>query len=268
MTAPPKKAFVLAAGMGERMRPLTNNCPKPLLTVGGRTMLDRSLEALAAAGVEEVVVNNYYLGHMIVEHLKQRKIPRITHSSETELLDTGGGVKRMLRFFGGEPFYVLNADVVWTDGPVPTLTALAEKWDAEKMDLLLLLHAAADVPAYAGKGDYYLPDGADRPVFAKGTAQAANYIFAGPRIVHPRLFKDAPEGAFSFLQLFHKAEAAGRLYGLRHEGEWYHVGTPEALADTNRILARQLTTGTTSSSSALSSTSFSSAAAARVLLED
>jgi MurNAc alpha-1-phosphate uridylyltransferase len=239
MNTVPKKAFVLAAGMGERMRPLTNNCPKPLLTVGGRTMLDRSLDALAEAGVEEVVVNSFYLGQMIGEHLKNRKSPRITLSPETSLLDTGGGVKKMIGFFGDEPFYVLNADVVWTDGRKSTLRNLAEKWDSSKMDLLLLLHAAADVPAYAGKGDYYLADGADKPIFAKGKDKTANYIFAGPRIVHPRIFKNAPEGAFSFIELFHEAERNGRLYALRHEGEWYHVGTPEALADTNRILAKR-----------------------------
>jgi MurNAc alpha-1-phosphate uridylyltransferase len=226
--------------MGERMRPLTDHCPKPLLMVDGKTMLDRALDALLAAGVEEVVVNTFYLGQMITDHLKHRKNPRITFSHEKELLDTGGGVKKALGFFGDEPFYVLNADVIWTDGKTQTLKALADKWDPAKMDLLLLLHESANVPAYAGRGDYYLAEGSDKPVFAKGgNTKPANYIFAGPRIVHPRLFKDAPEGAFSFLQLFHKAEAAGRLYGLRHEGAWYHVGTPEAFAETNQILSKR-----------------------------
>ena len=239
MEAVPKKAFVLAAGMGERMRPLTDNCPKPLLVVDGRTMLDRALDALQEAGVEEVVVNTYYLGQMISDHLKNRKHPRITFSHETELLDTGGGVKKMISFFGNEPFYVLNADVLWTNGKDPTLKSLANKWDAAKMDLLLLLHDSATIPDYAVKGDYYLAEGADQPIFAKGTEYKANYVFAGPRIVHPRLFENAPEGKFGFLQLFHKAEKAGRLYAVRHDGEWYHVGTPEAFAETNRILAKR-----------------------------
>jgi N-acetyl-alpha-D-muramate 1-phosphate uridylyltransferase len=117
MAATPKKAFVLAAGMGERMRPLTDTCPKPLLLVGGSTMLDRALDALADAGVEEAVVNVHYLPEMIVDHLKTRKTPKITISREEKLLDTGGGVKKMLSFFGDEPFFVLNADVFWTDGP-------------------------------------------------------------------------------------------------------------------------------------------------------
>jgi MurNAc alpha-1-phosphate uridylyltransferase len=231
MGSVPAKAFVLAAGKGERMRPLTDNCPKPLIEVGGRTMLDRALDALAEAGVEEAVVNTCYLGQMIADHLRDRKRPRITLSQETELLDTGGGVKKALNLFGDEPFYVLNADILWIDGRKPALKALAEAWDDAQMDLLLLLH-----PVTNGKGDYHLAEGSDAPVFAKGTG---NYIFAGPRIVHPRLFAGAPEGKFSFLELFHKAEKAGRLRALRHEGEWHHVGTPEALAETNRILEKK-----------------------------
>lgn len=243
MGAAPKKAFVLAAGKGERMRPLTDNCPKPLLYVDGRTMLDRALDALEAAGVEDVVVNTWYLGDMIVEHLKTRKTPRITFSHEKELLDTGGGVRNMLGFFGDEPFYVLNADVLWTDGDLKngergaTLEQMARGWDSSKMDLMLLLHTTKDLPEYAGRGDYYLAEGSDQPVFKQNTTEPANFIFAGPRIVHPRLFDNTKEGVFSFLELFHKAEKAGRLYGHRHDGDWHHVGTPEALEATNRILA-------------------------------
>ena len=240
MAAAPKKAFVLAAGLGERMRPLTDNCPKPLLYVGGRTMLDRALDALVEAGVEEAVVNLHYLPDMIVSHLASRKIPKITFAREEVLLDTGGGVKKMLEFFGSEPFYVLNADVVWTDGSdVSTLRQMAAKWDASKMDLLLLLHTTQDLPHYAGKGDYYLAAGSDQPVFKARATEAANFIFAGPRIVHPRLFDGSSGGTFSFLELFHKAELAGKLYAHRHDGDWHHVGTPEALEETNRILAAQ-----------------------------
>jgi N-acetyl-alpha-D-muramate 1-phosphate uridylyltransferase len=203
-------------------------------------MLDRALDALEEAGVEEVVINLWYMPEMIEEHLKSRKSPKILFSRETELLDTGGGVKKALSFFGDEPFYVLNADVIWTDGPTgSTLQQMAKQWDGSSMDLLLLLHPAKDVPAYAGKGDYYLPEDADQPVFKQNTDKPANVIFAGPRIVHPRLFRDSPEGAFSFLELFHKAEKSGRLYAHRHDGEWHHVGTPEAFEDTNRILSAQ-----------------------------
>lgn len=235
----PKKAFVLAAGKGMRMRHLTENCPKPLVRVGGKAMLDHCLDNLVAAGVEEIVVNTWYLGHMIVDHLKDYKAAKIVFSNETELLDTGGGVKRALHHFGDDPFFVLNADVLWEDGPSkPALSRLAEKWDGGKMDVLLLLHPAGSLPGYAGAGDYYLEDGSDKPVFAKGSGGniEANYIFAGPRIAHPRIFEGAPEGAFSFLELFHKAEAAGRLYAVPHDGAWHHVGTPEALEQTNRLL--------------------------------
>ncbi len=235
----PKKAFVLAAGLGDRMRPLTDDCPKPLLKVGGRTMLDRVLDSLENAGVNEVVVNTFYLASIMEVHLRQRKSLKIIISRETELLNTGGGVNKMIDFFGDEPFYVLNADVVWTDGKKPMLTTLAEAWNSSKMDLLLLLYPSGNIPSYAGNGDYYMAEKSNRPLFAKGNNKAANYVFAGPRIVHPRLFTGAPEGAFSFLELFHKAERDGKLCGLRHDGAWYHVGTPEALAETTQILSEK-----------------------------
>jgi MurNAc alpha-1-phosphate uridylyltransferase len=235
MTAP-EKAFVLAAGLGKRMRPLTDACPKPLLEVGGRTMLDRALDALVAAGVEEAVVNTHYLSDMINDSLKKRTTPRITVSHEPVLLDTGGGVRKALGFFGDAPFYVLNADNVWTDGPVPALTRLADAWDGTKMDALLLLREKT--PALASeRGDYYLEGDMGRPVLHGSEGRPVNAIFMGPRIVHPRLFDGETREIFSFLDLFNKAEAAGRLYALRHDAEWYHVGTPEAYKDTNRILS-------------------------------
>jgi len=234
MSAPPKKAFVLAAGLGERMRPLTNDCPKPLLTVGGRTMLDRALDALAEVGVSEAVVNTFYLASMIEEHLRSRKFPKIVISRETKLLDTGGGVNRMIDFFDDKPFYVLNSDVVWTNGKKPVMAALADTWDSSEMDLLLLLHPLENIQSYTGRGDYYLKEGSDCPVFAKNKGKIANYVFAGSRIVHPRLFAGAPEGAFSFLELFHKAEQNERLRGLRHDGTWHHISTPETFIKVNQ----------------------------------
>lgn len=235
MACSPKKAFVLAAGMGERMRPLTNDCPKPLLKIWGKTMLDRALDALAQAGVEEAVVNAHYLADKIEAHVQGRKEPKIRLSCEEKLLDTGGGVKNKLDFFGDEPFFVLNADIVWTDGATPALRRLAERWDGKRMDALLLLHPARDVPAYGGRGDYYLEEKSDRPVFWQQSDKPANTIFTGLRIIHPRLFDGAQDECFSFLHLFHKAEAAGRLGAVLHDGGWHHVGTPEALEDTNRL---------------------------------
>lgn len=225
-----KKAFVLAAGKGLRMRPLTDHCPKPLLEVDGRTMLDRALDDLAAAGVEEVVVNTHYLGGQIKAHLEKRKDLKITLAPEAELLDTGGGVKKMLGFFKDEPFFVLNADVVWTNGSQNALARLIAQWDENKMDALLLLCPRAQANDPDLKGDFSMqPDG--RLSFAGN-----DMVFAGPRIVHPRLFEHAPEGAFSFTDLFKKAEKAGRLFGLVHDGRWFHVGTPAMLASTNAAL--------------------------------
>lgn len=225
-----KKAFVLAAGKGLRMRPLTDHCPKPLIEVDGSSMLDRALDDLAAAGVTEIVVNTHYLGEKIEDHLKKRKDLAITISREDELLDTGGGVRRVLDFFGNQPFYVLNADVVWTNGPVKALTRLAEAWDENKMDALLLLCPKDKANDPDLKGDFSV-DPAGR-LSSKGK----DMVFAGPRIVTPRLFDNAPEGAFSFTDLFRKAEKAGRLYGMVHDAGWFHVGTPAMLHQTNAAL--------------------------------
>lgn len=235
-----KQGMVLAAGKGERMRPLTNHCPKPLLQVAGRTMLDRALDAFVDVGVERAVVNTFYLGDMIDAHLKTRRQPQITIVKESSLLDTGGGVKNALPHFSDQAFFVVNGDVIWTEGSQkPALSRLAEAWDDQRMDLLLLLYPSAGLPDHAGPGDYFLQAGSMQPIFAKHPASTiqANMIFTGPRIVHPRLFAGAPDGAFSFLDLFHKAEKSGRLSALVHDGGWYHVGTPEALAETEHLLA-------------------------------
>lgn len=229
----PTKAFVLAAGKGERMRPLTNTCPKPMLKVAGKTMLDRALDALVVAGVEDVVVNTFYLPDVIENYLSARKNPRITVSRETELLDTGGGVLNKIDFFGDDPFFVLNADIIWEEGKTPALERLATAWKPDEMDILLLLHPTAGLSVHAGAGDYILSEERGRPRFFKG----GDHIFTGLRIVHPRIFNGITEKNFSFLDLFHRAEKAGRLFGLRHDGAWHHVGTPDALAETEKILA-------------------------------
>lgn len=233
MTFVPDKAFVLAAGFGTRMRPLTENCPKPLLEVGGQSMLNRALDALAAAGVQEAVVNAHYLADQVTAHVRDRSVPKIHVSVETEILDTAGGVQPHVPFFDNRPFYVLNADVVWEDGPATSaLARLAAAWDDARMDILLLLH-----PVPEGTGDYYLPEGTMKPVFAAHGAHPANTVFAGPRIVHPRVFDGVAAGKRSFLDLFHAAEAAGRLAGLRHDGAWHHISTPVDFEKTNALFA-------------------------------
>lgn len=238
------KGFVLAAGKGERMRPLTNDTPKPLLAVDGVPMLDRALDALAAAGVNQVVVNAWYLGEKIETHLKDRKHPKIIISHEDRLLDTGGGVKNALAHFGDEPFFVLNGDVVWFDGMKPALQEMMKAWDPEKMDVLILTCPVAMVNDPALKGDY-ARDADGRlthkvRVPTQETAPALE-VFAGPRIVHPRVFENTPDGAFSFMEIFTAAEKQGRLFGvsMANDGAFYHVGTPEMLAATNADLSEK-----------------------------
>ncbi len=230
----PKHAMVLAAGRGERMRPLTDERPKPLIEVRGRTMIDQVLDRIEAAGVGEVVVNFHHLGGMIEEHLRARGGPRIRFSPEAELLDTGGGVTRALPMLGKRPFYVANGDVVWLDGGTPALERLAETWDEASMDVLLLLHPTAFVRGYQGLGDFFMaPDGRLR---RRTEREVAPYLFTGVQILHPRIFKRAPAGAFSLNRLYDRAAEAGRLRGLRHDGEWFHVGTPEALGEVEDAL--------------------------------
>jgi len=236
-----KKGFVLAAGLGTRMRHLTENCPKPLLTVNGKTMLDYALDSLVRAGVEEAVVNTFYFAEQVEAQLAKRSDIKITVSREDELLETGGGVKKAIEFFGNEPFYVLNSDVIWLDGEKDSLTEMADKWDSDKMDLMLLLHHVKTAQFHDDVADYYMEEKFDKPVMTKygRSDKEPNYIVAGPRIVHPRLFDGFHAGKKSFLELFIKAEDKGTLYGLHHEGEWFHIGTPEALEEANKIFARK-----------------------------
>jgi len=236
-----KKGFVLAAGLGTRMRHLTENRPKPLLEVNGKTMLDYALDSLVRAGVEEVVVNTHYFADQVEAQLAKRNDIKIIVYRETELLETGGGVKNAIEFFGNEPFYVLNSDVIWLDGEKDSLKQMAEKWDSDKMDLLLLLHHVKTAHFNDGEADYYMDENFGKPVMTKfgRSDKEANYIVAGPRIVHPRMFDGFPLEKRSFFELFIKAEDKGTLYGLHHEGEWFHIGTPEALEEANKIFARK-----------------------------
>jgi N-acetyl-alpha-D-muramate 1-phosphate uridylyltransferase len=234
MTKPPSKftprsAMVLAAGMGTRMRPLTDNMPKPLVQVAGKALLDHVLDRLSEAGVERVVVNVHHFAEQMIRHLASRTRPQIVLSDERGLLlGTGGGVVKALPELGDAPFYHLNADTIWIDGVKPNLVALAETFDAKTMDALLLLAPTAGSIGYAGRGDFAMgPDGRLR---ARGEREVAPFVYAGAAILSPMLFVDAPQGKFSLAALFDRAAAAGRLSGLRLEGLWMHVGTPDAIA--------------------------------------
>jgi MurNAc alpha-1-phosphate uridylyltransferase len=229
MTTPRiERAMVLAAGLGLRMRPLTDDRPKPLVELAGRTLLDRALDRLQATGVSRIVVNSHYRAEMVAAHLDGRA--DIILSPEEVLLETGGGVKAALPHLGEEPFFVVNSDAVWRDGPTPALQRLAVQWSDEHMDALLLLVPTPAIPGaiIGDRGDYYLePDGAAR---RRAEGEIAPFLFGGIQILHPRLFDTAPDGPFSLNLLYDAAEAAGRLWGVRHDGEWYHVGTPGELA--------------------------------------
>lgn len=229
----PHRAMVLAAGLGLRMRPLTDRMPKPLVAVGGAALIDHVLHKLAAVGVETAVVNVHYLADQIERHLARnnpggRQAPAIIISDErAELLDTGGGIVKALPCLGGAPFYSLNADTLWIDGVKPNLVRLAEQFDTARMDALLLLAATADSIGYGGRGDFVMaPDGGLR---RRAEQEVAPFVFAGVAILSPALFAVAPAGPFSLNILFDRAIAAGRLYGLRLEGVWMHVGTPDAV---------------------------------------
>lgn len=231
-------AMVLAAGRGERMRPLTDERPKPLIEVNGRPMIDQVLDRLAEAGVEETVVNLHYRGAMLRSHLCGRDRPHIVFSEEETLLDTGGGLAKALPQLGDAPFFVANGDVVWLDGPKPALWRLAAAWDAERMDALLLVQPGNGAFGYDGLGDFRM-DPAGR-LTRRAERKLAPFVFAGLQILHPRLFGNAPGGAFSLNRLWDDAAARGRLFGLRHEGAWYHVGTPRALEAVERELSFEL----------------------------
>ncbi len=218
--------MVMAAGLGMRMRPLTATRPKALIEVGGKTLLDWALDALAQAEVPNAVVNHHYLGGQVVEHVGRRTgAPRIALSDETDLLlETGGGVVKALPLLGDEPFYVINADVVWTDGHEDTLRRMARVWDPARMDALLLTAPKTRAIGFDGPGDFFLE--ADGRLRRRAPAAESPWVYAGVQIVSPRLFRDPPQGAFSTNILWDRARAEGRLFGIEHEGWWLHIGDP------------------------------------------
>ncbi len=232
----PRRAMVLAAGYGIRLRPLTETMPKPLLKVAGTVMIDAVLDRLAEIGVAEAVVNTHHLAEMVEGHLAGRKRPRIRISREPAILETGGGVRHALPSLGPEPFFVVNGKIVWRNSKENALLRLARAWDDAAMDGLLLLHPTAATVAYDGMGDFVLdPLG---PIRRRREREVAPFVFTGIQILHPRLFNGAPPGAFSLNLLYDRAIDAARLYGLRHDGEWYQVSTPRQLAEVEERLLR------------------------------
>ena len=230
-------AMVLAAGIGKRMRPLTATRPKPLVRVDGRPLIDHSLDKLTEAGVSRAVVNVHYLPAQLVAHLSNRKAPAISISDESEaLLETGGGLVKALPLIDADPFFCLNSDNVWLDGPQNVFTALSDAWDPARMDALLLLVSHARAFNYEGRGDFHLdPLG---KISRRKSGRVAPFIFTGIQLVSQRLLRDAPEGAFSTGVLWNRAIEEGRLYGISHSGLWFEVGAPQMIAPTEAALRR------------------------------
>jgi N-acetyl-alpha-D-muramate 1-phosphate uridylyltransferase len=233
MSAAPKAAMVLAAGLGTRLRPVTDHLPKPLVEIGGATLLDRAIDRLEAAGVERVVVNLHYKAELVAARLNGRTGPRIDLSREATLLETGGGVKNALPLLD-DVFFVVNGDILWLDGVAAALDRLARAFDPKTMDAILLLQRTTGAVGYDGIGDYFLdPLGVPR---RRGEREVAPYLFAGIQILHRRLFAGFDETVFSLKRLYDRAEDAGRLGAIIHDGEWFHVGTPDGLAATQARL--------------------------------
>jgi MurNAc alpha-1-phosphate uridylyltransferase len=225
----PDHAMVLAAGLGTRMRPVTDGMPKPLVPVAGKALIDYVLDKLTEAGVGTAVVNVHYFADQIERHLEARQAPRVVISDERkQLLNTGGGVRAALPLLGSGPFFLLNSDTLWIDGVRRNLDQLARSFDKSRMDALLLLAATTASVGYVGRGDFSMePDGALR---RRGERDVAPFVYAGAALLSPELFAGAPDGPFSLNLLFDRAMEAGRLCGMRLEGVWMHVGTPEAVA--------------------------------------
>jgi MurNAc alpha-1-phosphate uridylyltransferase len=225
----PRRAMVLAAGLGTRMRPFNGEIPKPLVRVGGKALIDHVLDRLAAAGVERAVVNVHHLADQIEQHLKSRRRPQIVISDErSKLFGTGGGIAKALPELGAVPFFLVNSDTIWIEGVKPNLARLAAAFAAGRMDALLLLAPTATSIGYSGRGDFAMT--AEGRLNRRGERAVVPFVYAGAAILTPALFAGAPKGAFPLTKLFDVAAEAGRLYGLRLEGVWMHVGTPEAVA--------------------------------------
>lgn len=230
-------AMIMAAGLGKRMRPLTESRPKPLVEVAGKAMIDHCFEKLVEAGIGKAVVNVHYLADMMEAHLAALPYPVDIRVSDerSELLETGGGLVQAERLIEEDVFYCINSDNLWTDGPTNSLQQLAQTWDEDSMDALLLLIPREAAHNYKGDGDFHLDD--EKRISRKLPDQKAPLIYSGIQLISKRLLRDAPTGAFSTNIFWERAIGEGRLFGAVHEGQWFEVGSPQAIAPTEAALA-------------------------------
>jgi MurNAc alpha-1-phosphate uridylyltransferase len=228
--------MVLAAGLGTRMRPLTEDRPKALVEVAGKALIDHMLDRLSDAGARTAVVNVHYFADRLEEHLGRRANPRIVISDERALLlETGGGLKKARALLGDDPIWAANIDSVWTEGATPGLTALAQAWDPQEMDACLLLAPLDRTLGFDGKGDFFL--GEDGRLTHRGDRPGAPYAYIGVQIIKPQAVDDGPEGPFSLFGVWMRMIQQGRLYGVVLDGFWMHVGDPDALKAAEAKLA-------------------------------
>jgi len=234
--------MIMAAGLGMRMRPLTNDRPKPLITVAGRTLLDHAIDRLKSVGVRMIVVNVHYKADMVVDHLKARTDVEIHIQDEREkILDTGGALKKALPLFKGEPFFTHNSDSIWLENWGSNLKRMTDRWDDEEMDCLMLLAATHSSIGYDGRGDFTMDS--EGHLMRRQPQRIAPFAWPGVQIIHPRLVERSPDAdVFSTNRLWDIALEETRIYGIRLDGKWMHIGTPEARAESEAFLDQGLET--------------------------
>jgi MurNAc alpha-1-phosphate uridylyltransferase len=231
--------MVFAAGLGKRMRPVTDTVPKPLVKIGGRTMIDHMLDRFAEIGVGRAIVNVHYLADQLEQHLARRMAPKIIISDEREkLLDQGGGIRKVLPLIGDKPFFICNTDAIWLEGARSNLARLRDRWDPEIMDVLLLVAASATSVGVDWAGDFFM-DGGGR-LTRRGESEVAPFVYAGVGIMKPQLFAAVKEDVFRLAPFFFEAAEQGRLFGQRLDGQWLHVGTPAAIEEAERAIRRSV----------------------------
>ena len=233
----PETAMVMAAGLGKRMRPLTATRPKPLIPVAGKALLDHVFDRLRAAGIKRAVVNVHYLADSLEAHLKAQveDIDVIVSDERDRLMETGGGLVKAREMIGDQPFLVVNADNLWIDGPADTIKLLASRWDDATMDALLLVVPYARAHNHPGRGDFHV-DAQGKITGRRKPGRVAPFVYTGVQILSPRVIRDWPEGPFSTMVFWERAIEAGRAYAFVHQGLWFDVGSPPAIAKTEALL--------------------------------
>jgi len=233
----PETAMVMAAGLGKRMRPLTATRPKPLIQVAGKALLDHVFDRLRAAGIKRAVVNVHYLADALEAHLKAQvqDIDVLVSDERDRLLETGGGLVKAREMIGDQPFLCVNADNLWIDGPSDTIKLLASRWDDATMDALLLVVPYARAHNHPGRGDFHL-DAQGKITGRRKPGRVAPFVYTGVQILSPRVIRDWPEGPFSTMVFWERAIEAGRAYAFVHQGLWFDVGSPPAIAKTEALL--------------------------------